>query len=60
MIQLQGSPATPLNSNSSSVSDPTAPWILLEDLDSGTNSAYTDGEEQLLDDCSPSSYKLNS
>ncbi|KAK7246316.1 hypothetical protein RIF29_41180 [Crotalaria pallida] len=31
------------NSNSSSVSDPTAQWILSEDQDSGTNSAYADG-----------------
>ncbi|XP_027339147.1 calmodulin-binding transcription activator 5-like isoform X2 [Abrus precatorius] len=38
--ELQGSPVTPVNSNSSSVSDPTAPWIPSEDLDSGTNSAY--------------------
>lgn len=45
MIQSQGSPVTPVNSNSNSISDPTASWILPEDLDSGTNSTYTDGEK---------------
>ncbi|KAG5116463.1 hypothetical protein JHK84_042576 [Glycine max] len=39
-LQLQGSPATPVNSNSSSASDPAASWIPSEDLDSGVNSAY--------------------
>lgn len=38
--ELQGSPATPVNSNSSSVSDPVAPLILSEELDSGTNNPY--------------------
>ncbi|XP_028751757.1 calmodulin-binding transcription activator 5 isoform X2 [Neltuma alba] len=41
--ELQGSPATPVNSNSSSVSDPTAPLILSEELDSGTNNPYAGG-----------------
>ncbi|CAJ2662426.1 unnamed protein product [Trifolium pratense] len=41
--ESQGSPVTPVNSNSSSTADPTTPWILSEDLDSGTNSAYTNG-----------------
>ncbi|KAF7837744.1 calmodulin-binding transcription activator 5-like isoform X1 [Senna tora] len=43
--EVQCSPVTPVNSNSnsSSASDPTAPWILSEELDSGTNNAY-DGE----------------
>ncbi|CAJ1963270.1 unnamed protein product [Sphenostylis stenocarpa] len=40
-IQLQSSPVTPINSNSSSVSDPAASWIPPEEFDSGTNSAYT-------------------
>ncbi|KAJ1407722.1 P-loop containing nucleoside triphosphate hydrolase [Sesbania bispinosa] len=37
--EMQGSPVTPVNSNSSSGS----PFILSEDLESGTNSAYTGG-----------------
>ncbi|KAE9594913.1 putative transcription factor CG1-CAMTA family [Lupinus albus] len=41
--ELQGSPVTPVYSYSSSSSDPTAPLILPEGLDSGTNIAYTDG-----------------
>lgn len=49
MIQSQGSPATPVNSTSSSASGPTGPLILSEDLDSGTNNAYTEGEKRLLD-----------
>lgn len=44
-LQLQSSPVTPVNSNSSSVSDPTAPLILSEDLDSGTNNSYAVGEK---------------
>ncbi|XP_020235106.1 calmodulin-binding transcription activator 5 [Cajanus cajan] len=39
-LQLQGSPVTPVNSNSSSASDPAASWIPSEDLDSGTKTAY--------------------
>ncbi|RDY12889.1 Calmodulin-binding transcription activator 5, partial [Mucuna pruriens] len=39
--ELQGSPVTPVNSNSSSASDPIASLIPSEDLDSGTNSSYT-------------------
>nr|KYP47295.1 Calmodulin-binding transcription activator 6 [Cajanus cajan] len=34
------SPVTPVNSNSSSASDPAASWIPSEDLDSGTKTAY--------------------
>jgi len=45
LIQSQSAPVTPLNSNSSPISDTTAPWILSEELDSGTNSAYTNGEK---------------
>jgi len=44
-LQLQGSPATPVNSNSSSVSDSAASWIPSDDLDSGVNSAYAVGEK---------------
>lgn len=43
MIQLQGSPVTPVNSNSTTASDPTTPWILSEEIDSGTT-AYAGGE----------------
>ncbi|XP_021822504.1 calmodulin-binding transcription activator 5 isoform X1 [Prunus avium] len=46
--ELQGSPVTPVNSNnSSSVSDPSAPWLLSEELDSGANKAYCAGENEL-------------
>ncbi|XP_061344790.1 calmodulin-binding transcription activator 5-like [Gastrolobium bilobum] len=45
--ELQGSPVTPVNSNSSSASNQTTPWILSEDLDTGTNSAYADGLNNL-------------
>ncbi|KAK7363506.1 hypothetical protein VNO77_05650 [Canavalia gladiata] len=38
--ELLGSPVTPVNSNSSSVSDPTTPWILSEETDSGTTTTY--------------------
>lgn len=52
MIQVQG-PATPVNSNSnsSSVSDPSAPWHLSEELDSGAKNSYYGGENELLGDC---------
>ncbi|KAL2960266.1 hypothetical protein AAZX31_17G030800 [Glycine max] len=40
--EMQGSPVTPVNSHSSSVSDPPAPWILSEEIDSGTTTAYAD------------------
>ncbi|KAM1723481.1 hypothetical protein COP2_022355 [Malus domestica] len=45
--EVQGSPVTPVNSNSSSVSDPSAPWFLSEELDSGANNAYCAGENEL-------------
>ena len=48
MIQLQGSPGTPINSNSSSVSDPSAPWFSSEEHDSGANHAYNAGEKEIL------------
>ncbi|KAL2459310.1 Calmodulin-binding transcription activator 5 [Forsythia ovata] len=39
--ELQGSPATPVNSNSgSAVSDPSAPWPLSEESDSAVDRAY--------------------
>ncbi|XP_054786379.1 calmodulin-binding transcription activator 5-like isoform X2 [Prosopis cineraria] len=38
--ELQGSPVTPVYSNASSPSDPTTPWVLSEELDSGINKAY--------------------
>ncbi|KAM7257277.1 hypothetical protein ACFE04_013018 [Oxalis oulophora] len=41
-IQLQSSPATPLNSNSSTVSDPTTPW-LVEEFDSGMGQVKQSG-----------------
>ncbi|KAL5069194.1 hypothetical protein RYX36_020081 [Vicia faba] len=39
-VKVQGSPITPINSNSTFASDPTAPWILSEEIDSGTKTAY--------------------
>ncbi|XP_048129258.1 calmodulin-binding transcription activator 5 isoform X2 [Rhodamnia argentea] len=44
--ESQGSPATPVNSHSSSASDPSAPWILSEELDSGANQAYYSAEKE--------------
>ncbi|KAI6683069.1 hypothetical protein NL676_028982 [Syzygium grande] len=44
--QSQGSPATPVNSHSSSVSDPSAPWVLSEELDTGANQAYYSAEKE--------------
>ncbi|XP_004295103.1 PREDICTED: calmodulin-binding transcription activator 5 [Fragaria vesca subsp. vesca] len=48
--EVQG-PATPVNSNSnsSSVSDPSAPWRLSEELDSGAKNSYYGGENELLE-----------
>lgn len=43
--QSQGSPATPVNSNSNSVSDPSGTWIISEELDSGAYQAYYPGEK---------------
>ncbi|PON93224.1 Notch [Trema orientale] len=45
--EVQGSPVTPVNSNSSSSSDPTAPWVLSEELDSGTQNAFYAGGKEL-------------
>lgn len=48
--ELQGSPLTPGNSNSSSTSDPSAPWIISEELDSGTNKSFhASGKEFLVE-----------
>ncbi|KAK7348088.1 hypothetical protein VNO80_22637 [Phaseolus coccineus] len=38
--EMQGSPVTPVNSHSSSVSDPPAPRVVLEEIDSGTTTTY--------------------
>ncbi|XP_014510093.1 calmodulin-binding transcription activator 5 [Vigna radiata var. radiata] len=38
--EMQGSPVTPVNSHSSSVSDPPAPWVVLDEIDSGTTTTY--------------------
>ncbi|XP_017409861.1 calmodulin-binding transcription activator 5 isoform X2 [Vigna angularis] len=53
-IQLQSSPVTPVNSNSSSVSDPAASWVLAEDLDSGAKSAFS---AELNDNLTVKSYE---
>ncbi|KAM5568810.1 hypothetical protein ABKV19_016370 [Rosa sericea] len=47
----EGSPATPVNSNSnsSSISDPSAPWRVSEELDSGANNSYYGGANELLE-----------
>ncbi|KAK7387976.1 hypothetical protein VNO78_22775 [Psophocarpus tetragonolobus] len=42
--EMQGSPVTPVNSHSSSVSDPPAPWILSEEIDSGTTATTYAGD----------------
>lgn len=47
MVHLQGSPATPPNSHSSSVSDQPASWLLPEEFDSGAGQAYYAGEKEL-------------
>ncbi|CAI0467083.1 unnamed protein product [Linum tenue] len=47
--ELQGSPATPVNSNSSSASDPSTPWLLAEEFDSGAGLGYSAGEKQRID-----------
>ncbi|CAK7326385.1 unnamed protein product [Dovyalis caffra] len=43
----EGSPATPVNSHSSSVSDQSAPLLLSEEFDSGAAGAYCVGEKDL-------------
>ena len=52
MTQLQGSPVTPVYSNSNSgLSDASASWILSEEIESGSDPAYyTARKVQLGDD----------
>ncbi|KAL5782177.1 hypothetical protein ACOSP7_007206 [Xanthoceras sorbifolium] len=45
--ELQGSPVTPMNSHSSSVSDQSTPWPLSEEFDSAAGCAYYAGEKEL-------------
>ncbi|XP_024019984.1 calmodulin-binding transcription activator 5 [Morus notabilis] len=47
--ESQGSPFTPGNSNSSSTSDPSAPWIASDELDSRANNAFHVGGTDLLE-----------
>ncbi|KAF2312753.1 hypothetical protein GH714_039846 [Hevea brasiliensis] len=44
----EGSPVTPMNSNSSLVSD-QSPWLLSEEFDSGVGHAYHVGEKEALE-----------
>ncbi|KAK3188822.1 hypothetical protein Dsin_028383 [Dipteronia sinensis] len=44
---IQGSPVTPMNSHSSSVSDPSTPWPSSEEIDSAAGHAYYAGEKEL-------------
>lgn len=47
--ESQGSPVTPVNSSpspNSATSDPSAPWLLSEETDSGTGSTYRAGEKE--------------
>jgi hypothetical protein len=52
--ELQGSPGTPVNSNSSSGS--SAPLPLTEELDSGANHAHYGSKKELLGDVSSTFY----
>ncbi|KAI9197003.1 hypothetical protein LWI28_028938 [Acer negundo] len=45
--EKQGSPVTPMNSHSSSVSDQSTPWPLSEEFDSAAGHAYYAGEKEL-------------
>ncbi|CAN1281450.1 Calmodulin-binding transcription activator 5 [Linum perenne] len=47
--EMHSSPVTPMNSNSSSVSDPSTPWLPAEEFDSGAGNAYSAGEKELID-----------
>uniref|UniRef100_A0A2N9IA65 CG-1 domain-containing protein n=1 Tax=Fagus sylvatica TaxID=28930 RepID=A0A2N9IA65_FAGSY len=49
--ELQGSPGTPVNSNSSSGS--SAPLPLTEELDSGANHAHYGSKKELLESAGP-------
>ncbi|KAF5452276.1 hypothetical protein F2P56_027296 [Juglans regia] len=46
--ELQGSPATPVNSNSSGVSEPSAPWLSSEEHETGSNHGYNAGKKEIL------------
>ncbi|CAN0888611.1 Calmodulin-binding transcription activator 5 [Linum grandiflorum] len=48
-VQLQSSPVTPAYSNSSSVSNPSTPWLSAEQFDSGDGHAYSAVEKELTD-----------
>ena len=50
MVQLHGSPATLVNSSSSSVSDQSTPLLVVEEFDSGAGNAYSEGERGPLSD----------
>ncbi|XP_011657270.2 calmodulin-binding transcription activator 5 isoform X1 [Cucumis sativus] len=45
--EFQNSPSTSLNSNSGSVSNPSTPWLLSEELDSKATHVYSVGENEL-------------
>ncbi|KAI4371379.1 hypothetical protein MLD38_019621 [Melastoma candidum] len=47
--EVQGSPATPVHSNSSSTSEPTSRWIISEESDSSTYQAYYPGHKEPAD-----------
>ena len=51
MTQLQGSPVTPVYSNSNSgLSDASASWILSEEIESGSDPAYYTARKVQLGD----------
>ena len=50
MVQLQGSPATPVNSSSSSITYQSTPLLVTEEFDSGAGNAYYEGERGPLCD----------
>lgn len=50
MVQSQGSPATPVNSNSSSISDQSTPLLVTEEFDSGAGNINYEGEIETLGD----------
>lgn len=47
IVWLQGTPATPPNSHSSSISDQSAPLLLSEEFNSGAGHAYSAGGKEL-------------
>lgn len=50
MQQSQNSPGTPVNSNSSSITDVPGSWPLSEELDSGAGQAHYPVEKYLTGD----------